>query len=216
MQGKIIVIDGTDASGKNTQTHLLYNRLKDDGIKTKMFSFPVYESFFGKMVASYLRGEYGNLDPKITALLFASDRFAQKENIISLLNEGYIIILDRYIHSNIAYQSTRMDDPESDNWVKELEYKIFKMPQADRIFYLNVPFSYRQNLIEKRDQKDFLKGDTKDIHEKNDNYIKEVEKRYIELSSDSRWTVIQCVKDGVLMSKEEVSDLIYNKVKSDL
>jgi dTMP kinase len=215
MKGKIIVIDGTDASGKNTQAILLKNRLIEDKFLADLISFPVYESFFGKMVASYLRGEYGNLDPKITALLFASDRFAQKQKILSLLKENRIIILDRYVHSNIAYQATRMKDTDdADDWIKELEYEIYGMPEADLVFYLNVPYSFRKSMLENREQKDFLKGEAKDIHEKNEKYIKEVEQKYIKLSSNDNWVVVECVKNGKLLSKEEVSEIIYNKVKS--
>jgi dTMP kinase len=224
MKGKLVVIDGSDASGKKTQTELLVERLKKKGIKVKTLDFPQYDSFFGKMVSSYLNGEFGSLkqlNPKIPSLLYALDRYGQREIIGEWLKEGNIVVLDRYMESNIAYQTAKLDDEkeraELRKWIMELEFDKLKIPRADMVIYLNVPFEISSNLIKTRPKKGYLNGKEKDIHEKDDEYQKKVAENYVKLSkTTSRWFLVECTKNGNILSKEEISEKVWNVVEKEI
>ena len=145
MEGKLIVIDGNDASGKHTQALLLKKNLENSGRSAVVMDFPRYDSFFGGMVGEYLNGDYGSLtdvNPKLASLLYALDRFDEKERILGWLREGKYVILDRYVESNIAYQSAKLSGDkkreELISWIKELEYVRFGMPKPNIVFYLHV------------------------------------------------------------------------------
>ena len=128
MKGNLIVVDGSDASGKHTQVERLKDELMKKGYSVKTMDFPRYESFFGKLVSAYLNGDFGdlnNLDPRIPSLFFAMDRFDEKEALNKWLNEGHIVILDRYTESNLGYQAAKIKDDkkreEFIKWIFELE-----------------------------------------------------------------------------------------------
>ena len=118
-KGKLIVFEGIDGSGKGTQTKKLFNFLKNKGIKTELFEFPFYsETFFGKEVGNYLNGEFGGLKeihPKLSAMLYAGDRYEKRDELIKKLNQGYLIICDRYVPSNIAHQTAKYNDIKEKN-----------------------------------------------------------------------------------------------------
>ncbi|MBN1156222.1 dTMP kinase [Candidatus Woesearchaeota archaeon] len=224
MEGKLIVIDGSDASGKKTQTELLVERLRKKGIKVKTLDFPQYDSFFGKMVAAYLHGEFGSLkglNPKIPSLLYALDRYGQKEILEEWLKEGNIVVLDRYMESNISYQTAKLEDEQEKaelrNWIMELEFDKLKIPRADMVIYLNVPFEISSNLIKSRPRKNYLNGKDKDIHERDEEYQKKVAENYIKLSKTSpRWFLIECTKNNQILSKEEIAEKVWNVVEKEI
>src|SRR6266567_7862251 len=135
-KGKFIVVDGTDGSGKKTQTALLAKRLKKEGYKVKLIDFPQYESnFFGKMVGRYLSGEFGSAEqvsPYLASILYAADRHETKGKIEKWLKEGNIVISDRYASSNQIHQGGKISDvkkrKEFLEWLEEMEFVVFKIP----------------------------------------------------------------------------------------
>lgn len=207
--GKFIVIDGPDGSGKKTQTELLIKRLKKIKKKAALIDFPQYEDFFGKMVRRYLNGEFGGLNDVssyLASILFAANRWRAKEKIEKYLKSGYFVISNRYVESNMAHQGAKINKKTEREkylkWLNELEYEIFKIPHADAIFYLDVPVDVSQKLMDARDKKD--------IHEADVKYLKKVQKSYRELCRGNKhWLDILCVKDKKLMSKNDISDLIW-------
>ncbi|MFH1849425.1 MAG: dTMP kinase [archaeon] len=209
MKGRLIVIEGTDASGKGTQARLLNEKLGNSMI----ISFPQYDSFFGKLVAGYLRGEYGTLDavrPQMAALLYALDRFGAKEMLIEALDAGKTVILDRYIESNLAYQGAK--DRSAVAWIRELEYERFGMPRPDVVIYLDVPLHVAGRLIEGRPKKGYLEGEQKDIHEMDRGYLAKVDDMYRELSKEPGWVRIECTRNGKMLSLEQVHELILRSI----
>src|SRR5882672_11170244 len=109
--GKLIAVEGIDGSGKRTQVEILTLTLKARGHSVYSTGFPQYDSWFGKIVGQFLNGELGALeavDPHFTALLYAGDRFEAKPKIEAALNEGKIVLIDRYIGSNLAHQTARV------------------------------------------------------------------------------------------------------------
>ena len=145
--GRLIAIEGIDGSGKRTQMNLLHNVIAagEGGHSVYSTGFPQYDSWFGKMVGQFLNGELGALetvDPHFTALLYAGDRFEAKPQIEAALNEGKIVLIDRYIGSNLAHQTARVAPEKRDDfqrWIEHLEYSIYGLPRENLILYLRVP-----------------------------------------------------------------------------
>lgn len=216
MKGKLVVIEGSDASGKGTQSKLLIKRLKKEGYKTAYFDFPAYETKAGKKIASYLRGEYGNLQdisPYFASSLYADDRLNFGDSIAKKLKEGRIVVINRYVLSNKAHQSVKIESKaERENffkWIDELEYAKNKLPKEDILIYLYVPVDISLEWNKKNGKKAYLKG-KEDIHVSNVDYLKKVEKQYLELVKINNYIKIDCVKEGKELSIEEVHEEIWN------
>ncbi|WP_088655831.1 dTMP kinase [Geofilum rhodophaeum] len=175
MQGKIITIEGLDGAGKSTQIELLTRHLTRQGHKHRFIHFPMLnQGHYGSLIAQYLRGEFGSLEavhPQLVALLFAEDRNEHKATLQQWLNDGYTIVMDRYVNSNIAFQCAKTPDPQQKQqlkeWILHFEFEHNQLPQPSASFFLNVPFaSIRASLSNQRTgaDRDYLNGKT-DIHE---------------------------------------------------
>ncbi len=220
---KIIVIEGTDCSGKETQTKLLLENLKNDGIKIDSMSFPNYESPTGKIVGGpYLGKEYicdgwfaegaALVDPYVAMCYFGADRRYNLPLIMEKLNNGHLI-LDRYVYSNMAHQAGKLDDVDARNKMidklEEFEFGILELPRPDIAIFLYMPYEYGLKLKEGRSEK-------LDQHEISyENQVNSI-KTYLEMESRYNFIRIDCVKDGSIRTKQDISDEIYKKVKKIL
>lgn len=220
---KIIVIEGTDCSGKETQTKLLLENLKNDGIKIDSMSFPNYESPTGKIVGGpYLGKEYicdgwfaegaALVDPYVAMCYFGADRRYNLPLIMEKLNNGHLI-LDRYVYSNMAHQAGKLDDVDARNKMidklEEFEFGILELPRPDIAIFLYMPYEYGLKLKEGRSEK-------LDQHEISyENQVNSI-KTYLEMESRYNFIRIDCVKDGFIRTKQDISDEIYKKVKKIL
>ncbi len=226
-RGKFIVIDGTDGSGKATQTKLLVERLKKKGHKAKTIDFPQYENnFFGKIVGRYLAGEFGTssqVSPYLASVIYAADRFETKSKIEKWMQEGNIVIADRYASSNQIHQGGKIKDPKKRkeflNWLEEMEYGVFKIPKPDAIIYLDVPIEFSLELLKNKsakERKKYLKG-KKDIHEGDRKHLEAARSSAIKLVKKSNnWTRINCVKNGELLKIFKISQIIWSKIEKAL
>ena len=222
-RGKFIVIDGTDGSGKATQTKLLVEKLRKKGYKVKTIDFPQYENnFFGKMVGRYLAGEFGTsseVSPYLASIIYAADRFETKEKIEKWLKEGSIVIADRYASSNQIHQGGKIRDPKKRkeflSWLEEMEYKVFKIPRPDVSIYLDVPIEFSLKLLRNKsaqERKKYLKG-KKDIHESDRKHLQDAKNSAIKLIRRSNnWIKIDCVKKGKLLAIADISQIIWSKI----
>jgi dTMP kinase len=174
MGSQIIAIEGLDGSGKSTQIGLLRDHLKGKGVETKFVHFPrVNEGVYGDLIAKFLRGEYGSaVHPQFVSLLFAGDRMDFAPTLRQWLDEGYFILMDRYVLSNIAFQCAKVQDLKARgalrDWINMFEYEYNRIPKPDLSFYLDVPFSFVQRTLQERRtgaSRDYLNGKD-DIHEK--------------------------------------------------
>jgi dTMP kinase len=223
-KGKFIVIDGTDGSGKATQTALLENRLKKDGYKVKKIDFPrYYNNFFGKLIGECLAGDYGDfisLNPHIASVLYAADRFESSPDIKKWLAYGYIVLSDRYVSSNQIHQGGKISNPakrkEFLRWLDKMEYGVFDIPKPNLIIFLDVPISVTQKLLKLKDQvvkKKYLKG-KKDQAENNLVHLEKSRANAISIvKKANHWKKINCTERDELLSKEKIHDLVYQRIK---
>jgi len=223
---RLFVIEGVDGAGKSTQIKLLKNLFLTKGFDCEYLHFPRTETpYFGELIARFLRGEFGSLnevDPYLVAMLYAGDRKDASDLIKTWLQEGKIVLLDRYTYSNIAYQCAKLIDESSQNklmhWILSLEFEHFSIPKPDLNIFLDVPFAFTEkNLTKTRsgNDRDYLNG-SRDIHEESMAFQKQVREIYLRVSmSDDNLEVINCSSnDGKMLSTEEIFNRIL-KVISD-
>ncbi len=223
-KGKLIVIDGTDGSGKATQIDLLIKHLKKDGHKVKVVDFPEYYSnFFGKFIGHCLSEQYYNfvkIHPKIASVLFAADRFESGDKIKKWLQAGNIVVANRYASANQIHQGGKITNTKKREsfltWLAEMEYGVFKIPTPDAVFYLSVPIPIVMKLIAERNKKNtraYL-GKKKDVHEKDVKHMENSRKSALWLAKTQKgWIKIECVKNGEMEIRENIHEEIYEKIK---
>jgi dTMP kinase len=196
-RGLLIAIEGIDGSGKHTQAKLLEHSLRSLGHSVYSTGFPQYESWFGTMVGKFLNGDFGpleNIDPHFTALLYAGDRFEARQRLEAALNSGKIVLIDRYIGSNLAHQvALAAPDKRAEflRWIEHLEYMIYGLPRENLILYLRVPPSQAQKLVAKKTERNYTTA-KHDILEKNLRHLEDAAEMYDMLSRSRPWATIQC------------------------
>lgn len=219
----MIVIDGSDGSGKATQTKLLVKRLKKRGEHVRTLDFPQYEkNFFGAFVGECITGEHGDfltLDPHITSVIYAADRFESSEKIKKWLHDGCTVVLDRYVSANQIHQGGKIFDARKRKefllWLDEMEYGVFKMPRPHMVIYLDVPIMTSVGLLRHAQQKKkkYLKEGKSDLVEQSMDYLSNARNSAIWLSrTQKNWHRIQCVKDGSLRAIGDIHEEIMSLV----
>lgn len=224
----IVVIEGLDGAGKSTQIDLLSKYINSKGIATMFMHFPRVEvPFFGELIAKFLRGDLGKIDqvdPYVVALLYATDRLDAAKVINSWSDEGKIVLLDRYVYSNIAFQCAKQHSKvgreELRKWIFELEFERFAIPKPTLNIFLDVPFEFtRRKLTETRtgDSRNYLKGKS-DIHEADLNFQQSVREVYIEQQQfDANFKVIDCsTNNGQMLAANIIHKKIVELVESSL
>ncbi len=210
-KGQLVAVEGIDGSGKTTQIELLIKYLVGKNISFEVISFPRYEdNLYGNLIKRYLSGEFGSViqaNPYLMALTYASDRGLAKPLIENWLNEGKLVILNRYVSSSKAHLSANLPEDKREefmNWIEKLEYETNKMPREDLTILLNVdPKSGYKN----------VEGGIKDIHEDSIKHLDEAFKIYLELSkAEDNWKVVECMREKNLKSKEDIHKLVVEIV----
>lgn len=231
MKNRIIVIEGTDCSGKETQSKLLKERLEQQGRKVFYTSFPNYESPTGKIIGGPYLGKTAiskgwfkegapHVDPKVSTLFFATDRLYNIPIILEKLKEGYDIILDRYTYSAMAHQGGKMKEEKERRsfyeWVEELEFGLLNLPKPDIKVFLHMPLVAETILRKHRTEEDL------DENEKDNNHLKMAEQAYIELAQIYDFKTISCKKNieikGLkdIKTPEEISKEVWEYVQTKL
>lgn len=218
--GKFIVIDGTDGSGKTTQLELLKNRLEAEGYAVAVADFPQYNTKSAGLVEEYLSGKYGTADEVNSykaSIFYAVDRYDASFKIRKWLEEGKIVLANRYTSANMGHQGCKIDNPLERkvffNWLYDLEYKIFEIPRPDLSIILHVESEISQKLAKARAREDWA-GKKTDIHEDNLDHLKKAERIYLEISNSfPDFRLISCTKNGEILTREEISLLVWPAVK---
>lgn len=226
MNGKLIVIDGADGSGKATQTKLLVERLLKEGKTVGTMDFPQYsQNIAGKLLRECLdgkRGDFMKVDAKVASTLYAVDRFESKPTIVQWLIEGRVVVLDRYVSANMMHQGAKIHEPEVLkeflSWLDTLEHGLFGLPRPDLILYLDVPLEDRIRMIRQAvENKEHHKGETVDIAEQDLVHQRSASDRAKDMVGVlNTWKQIVCTKDGDLRSREDIHEEVYTMVKEVL
>ncbi|MDB4940184.1 MAG: thymidylate kinase, dTMP kinase [Candidatus Doudnabacteria bacterium] len=221
IKGKFIVIDGTDGSGKGTQTKLLVEALKKEGYQVEMADFPQYGQKSAGLVEEYLNGKYGSqVDAYVASVMYAVDRFDASFKIRQWLNEGKVVVSNRYVTANAGHQGGKIDDNTDRikyfKWLDNLEYNVFKIPKPDLNLILHVPAGVAQKLVDKKPKEDraYAEGKKRDIHEADLNHLKRAEKVFlqiVELFPNTK--LVECFEAGILLTPEQVHNKIWNLVR---
>ncbi len=226
-RGKIICIEGTDCSGKGTQTKRLLERLSLEGQKVEMMSFPVYDSPTGKIIGGPYLGKENicsgwfseganQVDPKVASLYYAADRLYHLSKINAILDSGTNLILDRYVSSNMGHQGGKIKNPqerkEMYEFLEKLEYDLLGLPSPDLTIFLFMPYEIGQELKKGRE-------DATDQHENNLDHMLNAEKAYLELAKQYNWVQINCAAARTLesiKSIEQIHEEVYHVIKDKL
>ena len=222
MKGKLIVIDGTDGSGKQTQFEKLKERLLKENVEFRTVSFPNYDSPSSSLVKMYLSGEFGekakDVNPYIASTFYAADRYATyKTELEDFYNSGGIILADRYTTANMVHQSgkisNKIEREKFLDWLWDFEFNLYKLPVPTKAFFLNMPPEFAFKLMENRENK-FTHETKKDIHERDNNHIIDSYNAACSLVEKYDWKEIMCVKNNTLRTIEDIHEEIYKEVKN--
>lgn len=207
--GILIAIDGVDSSGKGLQSRLLFEALSKKYGNTVKVSFPDYDSESSALVKMYLSGQFGKAVDSVNAyaasMFFAVDRYASfKKNWGEQYNNGSVIVCDRYVTSNAIHQSVKLPFEQRDeflHWIDDAEYNKLGLPRPDAVIFLDMPVDMAMKLMSGRYEGDESK---KDIHEADIEYLKTCHKAAQYACEKFGWKRIECVKDGVLRTPEDI------------
>ncbi len=219
-RGKLFVIEGTDASGKETQTLKLIERLSAENIPCETMSFPRYNTPTGKIVARYLgkesfEQEFGpsdSVNPKLASILYAEDRFFAKPEMEVILNSGSNLILNRYVESNMGHQGGKIHHTNERKkffmWLDELEYRNFGLPKPDKVIFLYMPYRVGMELKKGRPGK-------ADGHENNPEHLRNAERVYLQLARMYNWARVDCTFNRTietLKTREKIAEEVFEIV----
>ncbi len=219
--GKLIVIEGTDGSGKSTQFRLITQRLENENIDFRKIVFPRYTQPSSALIKMYLGGEFGSKPSDVNgyaaSAFYAVDRFASyKQDWGQYYEDGGLILSDRYTTSNAVHQAVKQPESERGEflrWLYEFEYDKLGLPRPDLTIYLDVPTDFTEKLLRHREADTNTQAD---IHEKDMQYLASCRQAGKAAAQFYNWTVIQCVKNGAMRTIEDIHEEIYRKVMACL
>jgi len=219
--GKFIVIDGIDGSGKTTQTKLLAERLMWLGFDVEIADFPQYNTKSAGLVEEYLSGKYGSakeVGPYRASIFYACDRYDAGFKIKKWLEEGKIVISNRYVTANMGHQGGKIKNPLERkhffDWIHQLEYEIFNIPEPDLNIILHVEPKISKILAEQRQRQDWL-GKTNDIHQNSLDHLKGAEQTFLQIArAYPNFTIIECADKNGILPPVKITDLIWQQITS--
>ncbi|MCW6062541.1 thymidylate kinase [Clostridium sporogenes] len=219
-RGRLIVIEGSDGSGKATQTKKLYDKLVKQNKKVKKVEFPNYKSESSALIKMYLSGEFGknpdSVNPYASSTFYAIDRFASyKKDWEEFYLKGGIIIADRYTTSNMIHQAAKIKEVQAKdkflNWLWDFEFEKFNLPVPDCVIFLDMPPKCSKSLMETRNNK-FTGEKEKDIHENNYEYLLESYNNSKYISEKYGWNRIECTNEDKIKSIDQINDNIIKVI----
>ena len=219
MSGKLIVFEGTDGSGKATQSELLCRRLETEGRAFRKITFPRYGKPSAAMVEEYLHGNLGKHPGDVNAyaasLFYAMDRYASwKQDWGTFYEDGGLIVADRYTTSNAVHQASKLPEEERKaylDWLFDLEYRLLGLPAPDMVVYLDMPTELTEKMMRKREA---VSGTQADIHEQDEAYLRRCRENANEMARLCGWTVIRCGRDGAPRTIEDIQGEVWEQVRT--
>lgn len=207
MSGKLLVLEGTDASGKSTQFERLCAFLDERGISYRRLVFPRYQEESSALIRMYLGGQFGEHPDDVSAYtastFFAVDRYASYQTEWKDYYEnGGLVLADRYTTSNAVHQASKLEEEEQKaflDWLFDFEYRIMGIPAPDDVYFLDMPTEAVHDLLEHR------QGKTQDIHEQDMEYLKHCYQTASKLADTFGWHRIRCTQNGRIRTIEDIS-----------
>lgn len=215
--GRLIVLEGTDGSGKSTQFAKLCARLEAEGKEHHRLVFPQYQEESSALIRMYLRGDFGMNPSEVNAFaataFYAVDRYASyKMRWESDYQKGALFLADRYTTSNAVHQAAKLSGAARRDyiaWLSDFEYTRMGLPAPNLVIYLDLPTQKAIDLIRHRAEL----GGSADIHETDEAYLAVCREAALEVASLEGWTVVSCLKeDGNLRSIEEIHEEVWQTV----
>ena len=219
--GKLIVLEGTDGSGKSTQFRRLAQRMADENREFETLVFPQYDQPSSSLIRMYLGGEFGkkptDVNPYAASSFYAVDRYASFRKVWgSYYEQGGLILSDRYTTSNAVHQASKEPEEKRGDflqWLYDFEYNKLGLPRPDLVIYLDVPTAFTEKMLRSREAKTNTHAD---IHEQDMQYLATCREMGRAAAAFYGWTVIQCVEDGKMRSIEDIHAEIYRHVQKKL
>ena len=219
--GKLIVIEGTDGSGKSTQFKLLTERLEREGHAFRQLEFPQYSEPSSALIKMYLGGEFGTNPSDVNAYaasaFYAVDRYASYKKVWGeWYEQGGLVVSGRYTTSNAVHQTSKEPEERRGDflkWLYEFEYDKLGLPCPDLTIYLDVPTDYTEKMMRRREADT---NTTADIHEQDLEYLATCRRTGKAAAEFYGWTVIQCVRDGQMRTIEDIHEEIYRHITACL
>lgn len=220
-RGKLLAIEGIDGAGKGTQIESLSRLLDQRGVPYVRFSFPRYDSFFGRMVARFLNGEFGALeevDAHFSALLFAGDRLEARRALEEALERGKVVLADRYVASNLAHQAARVEPRRRKEflaWLKRLEYEINGLPVEELVVYLRLPAAEAQRLVGRKSARAYTQRQ-RDLQESDLAHLEKAAQVYDLLAKAANWATVECLDPatGKLRPPEQIHQAVLAAIEA--
>jgi thymidylate kinase/thymidylate synthase ThyX len=221
MRGTFIVIEGTDGSGKGTQFARLAERLSQEGHNVATFDFPQYEQPSSHFVKEYLNGKYGTAEevgPYTGSLFYALDRYEAAPKIREALEQGKVVLANRFVGSNMAHQGTKFVHAEERRgyfiWLDNLEFEMLKIPRPTTSLVLRVPAETAQQLVDQKGQRSYT-NKKRDIHEADLAHMQKSVDVYDDMCQlfPKDFSRIDCTRSGQLLDIETISDIIWHKIE---
>ena len=217
MQGKLIVFEGTDGSGKATQSSLLCEELARRGISFRKLDFPRYQEESSALIRLYLGGAFGDRPDDVNAyaasVFYSVDRYASyKQDWGGFYESGGLLIADRYTTSNAVHQAGKLPDGEREkylDWLFDFEYGLLGLPEPSLVFYLDVPTELTEKMMRAREQATHTKAD---IHEQDEAYLRACRENARKVAERCAWQRIDCSKNGEMRAIEDIHEEIYRRV----
>lgn len=218
MRGKLVVLEGTDGSGKATQARLMAGRLTAEGVSFRELDFPRYGNPFAEPARLYLAGALGAKPGDVSAcaasVLYAVDRYASyREDWGAAYEAGDLILANRYTTSNAVHQASKLEPGEREDfldWLFDLEYRRLALPEPDLVVYLDLPVEISDRLLRQRQERTHTQAD---IHEQDEDYLRRCRQSAREIVRTLGWTCIDCSRNGALRSPEDIHAEIWELVR---
>ena len=223
-RGKLIVIEGTDCSGKETQSNMLRDKLIKEGIEVAKSSFPRYDTPTGFIVGSCILGKphlgecifkegTTSIPSKVASLYYAADRLYNIEAINNMLDNGINVILDRYVESSMGHQAGKLNTKEEKiemmGWIEKLEFDLLGLPKPDMVLFLYMPYQYAVEL--RNNRKEAPDGAEQDVE-----HLKNAEATYLLMAEKYNYSIVHCVENNQIRTIEDINNDVYNLVKSNI
>ncbi len=219
--GKLIVLEGTDGSGKSTQFRLLTERLLREGKEFQTLVFPQYSEESSALIRMYLAGEFGSKPEDVNAYaastFYAVDRYASYKKVWQGYYEGGgLMLADRYTTSNVVHQGSKLPVEQQNaflTWLEEFEFDRLGLPRPDLVIYLDVSTLSSEAMMRKREQQTHTHAD---IHEQDQEYLRHCRQTGRTAAAKYGWQIVQCERNGAMRTIEDIHEEVYRLVNNCL